>query len=57
MKMILFESTGMVGQGVLRECQQDPSIDKILTVVRKSLGKPLPNSLNSLPKAAQIVSL
>src|SRR5215475_1572355 len=38
MKVILFGATGMVGQGVLRECLLDPSVDCILSVGRSSSG-------------------
>lgn len=38
MKVILFGSTGMVGQGVLRECLVDPRVERVLTVVRKEAG-------------------
>jgi uncharacterized protein YbjT (DUF2867 family) len=34
MKVILFGATGMVGQGVLRECLRDPSVEKLLVVGR-----------------------
>jgi uncharacterized protein YbjT (DUF2867 family) len=34
MKVILFGATGMVGQGVLRECLQDPRVTHILQIVR-----------------------
>src|SRR5258705_8117348 len=34
MKIILFGATGMVGQGVLRECLLDPDIDNVLAIVR-----------------------
>jgi uncharacterized protein YbjT (DUF2867 family) len=34
MKVILFGATGMVGQGVLRECLRDPSVESVLAVVR-----------------------
>ena len=40
MKIILFGATGMVGQGVLRECLLDPDIESVLTVVRSPLGQP-----------------
>ena len=33
MKVILFGATGMVGQGVLRECLISPEIEFVLTVV------------------------
>ena len=32
MKVILFGATGMVGQGVLRECLLDPGIESVLAV-------------------------
>jgi len=38
MKVILFGATGMIGQGVLRECLLDPSVDCILSVGRSSAG-------------------
>ena len=36
MKAVLFGATGMVGQGVLRECLLDPSVESVLAVVRNS---------------------
>ena len=36
MKVILFGATGMVGQGVLRECLLDPGVEGVLAVVRKA---------------------
>lgn len=38
MKVILFGATGMVGQGVLRECLAAPDVEQVLVVVRSSLG-------------------
>ena len=35
MKVIIFGASGMVGQGVLRECLLNPNVDKVLTIVRK----------------------
>jgi uncharacterized protein YbjT (DUF2867 family) len=35
MKVILFGSTGMIGQGALRECLLDPAVDEVLAIVRK----------------------
>ena len=32
MKVILFGATGMVGQGVLRECLLDPEIAEVLAI-------------------------
>ncbi|BDU20025.1 NAD(P)H-binding protein [Dyella sp. GSA-30] len=37
MKVILFGATGMVGQGVLRECLQASDVDEILTIGRTPL--------------------
>jgi uncharacterized protein YbjT (DUF2867 family) len=42
MKVILFGGTGMVGQGVLRECLLDPRVDRVLSVVRKEEAGPQP---------------
>jgi uncharacterized protein YbjT (DUF2867 family) len=36
MKVILFGATGMVGQGVLRECIRDPDVQTVLAVVRSA---------------------
>jgi putative NADH-flavin reductase len=33
-KVVLFGATGMVGQGVLRECLLDPDVESVLAVVR-----------------------
>lgn len=34
MRVILFGATGMVGQGVLRECLLDPEVESVLSLVR-----------------------
>ena len=39
MKVILFGATGMVGQGVLRECLIDPGITSVLAVGRSPTGQ------------------
>jgi uncharacterized protein YbjT (DUF2867 family) len=39
MKVILFGSTGMVGQGVLRECLRDPGVTDVLAIVRSTTGQ------------------
>jgi len=36
MRVILFGATGMVGQGVLRECVRNPSVEAVLSVVRRA---------------------
>jgi uncharacterized protein YbjT (DUF2867 family) len=42
MRIILFGGTGMVGQGVLRECIEDAGVEQVLLVVRKLTGTGLP---------------
>src|SRR6266852_911579 len=39
MKVILFGATGMVGQGVLRECLLDPNVEHVLSIVRSATGQ------------------
>jgi uncharacterized protein YbjT (DUF2867 family) len=39
MKVILFGATGMVGQGVLRECLGDPDVTGVLAIGRSPTGK------------------
>jgi len=39
MKVILFGATGMIGQGVLRECLLDPEIERVLSVSRAPTGQ------------------
>jgi uncharacterized protein YbjT (DUF2867 family) len=38
MKILVFGATGMVGQGVLRECLLDPGVDLVTTVGRTPTG-------------------
>ena len=42
MKVILFGATGMVGQGVLRECLLDPDVELVETVGRSATGQKNP---------------
>ena len=42
MKVILFGATGMVGQGVLRECLCDEAVDRVLVIGRNSIGETHP---------------
>ncbi len=42
MKDILFGATGMVGQGVLRDCLVDPDIESVLAVGRSPTGQSNP---------------
>ncbi|SHL00828.1 Semialdehyde dehydrogenase, NAD binding domain [Bradyrhizobium lablabi] len=39
MKVILFGATGMVGQGVLRECLRDADVESVLAVGRSPTGQ------------------
>jgi uncharacterized protein YbjT (DUF2867 family) len=39
MNVLLFGATGMVGQGVLRECLLDPRVQRALVVGRSSVGQ------------------
>jgi uncharacterized protein YbjT (DUF2867 family) len=39
MTVILFGATGMVGQGILRECLLDPDVEQILSIVRAPSGQ------------------
>jgi uncharacterized protein YbjT (DUF2867 family) len=39
MKVVLFGATGMVGQGVLRECLLDPQIEEVLSIGRSMTGR------------------
>ena len=39
MNVLLFGATGMVGQGVLRECLRDPGVRSIVTVGRSATGQ------------------
>jgi uncharacterized protein YbjT (DUF2867 family) len=48
MNVLLFGSSGMVGQGALRECLIDPRVVQLVTVVRRSSG-------NGHPKLREIV--
>ncbi len=38
MRVILFGASGMVGQGVLRECLRDPGVERVLSIVRAPTG-------------------
>jgi uncharacterized protein YbjT (DUF2867 family) len=39
MRVLLFGATGMVGQGVLRECLLDPDVESVVAVGRGSTGQ------------------
>jgi uncharacterized protein YbjT (DUF2867 family) len=38
MKVILFGATGMIGQGALRACLADPSVERVLSISRSPTG-------------------
>ena len=42
MKVVLFGATGMVGQGVLRECLLDGGVELVLSVSRRPTGREHP---------------
>ncbi|HXA19237.1 MAG TPA: NAD(P)H-binding protein [Thermoanaerobaculia bacterium] len=42
MDVILFGATGMVGQGVLRECLLDPDVHRVLSIGRSATGQQHP---------------
>jgi uncharacterized protein YbjT (DUF2867 family) len=39
MKVIVVGASGMIGQGVLRECLLDPEVERVLVVGRSALGR------------------
>jgi uncharacterized protein YbjT (DUF2867 family) len=51
-RVVLFGASGMIGQGVLRECLLDPDVKEVLALVRKPLGQ-LPFA--SHPKLRELV--
>jgi uncharacterized protein YbjT (DUF2867 family) len=48
MNVVLFGATGMVGQGVLRECLLDRDVDRVISIVRNPSG-------NKHPKLREIL--
>jgi len=38
MKVIITGATGMVGEGVLMECLENPAVERVLVVGRRSCG-------------------
>src|SRR6185503_19310257 len=39
MNVLIFGSTGMIGQGVLRECLLDPGVERVVVINRRPGGK------------------
>ncbi len=50
MRVIIFGASGMVGQGVLRECLADPRIESVLSVGRSPAGATAPKLMELLRK-------
>ena len=48
MKVIITGATGMVGEGVLLECLENPAVERVLTVARRSSG-------HAHPKLSELV--
>ncbi len=48
MRVLLLGATGMVGQGVLRECLLDPDVESVVAVLRNATGQQHPK-LRELP--------
>jgi len=42
MNVVLFGASGMVGQGVLRECLLDPEVEQVLLIGRSAIGMQRP---------------
>jgi uncharacterized protein YbjT (DUF2867 family) len=42
MDVVLFGATGMIGQGVLRECLLDPRVGRVLSIGRHATGQEHP---------------
>jgi putative NADH-flavin reductase len=38
MRVVIFGTSGMVGQGALRECLRDPEVQQVVSVVRAPTG-------------------
>ena len=55
MKVILFGATGMVGQGVLRECLVDPDVESVLSIGRSPCGKQDPSCTKSCTMISLII--
>jgi uncharacterized protein YbjT (DUF2867 family) len=49
MNIILFGASGMVGQGVLRECLLDPGVGRVLSIGRSTTGQQNPKLMEIAP--------
>jgi len=58
MKVIVFGATGMIGQGVLRECLLAPDVERVLTVGRRATGRSHPKLHEvELPNLADLAAI
>jgi uncharacterized protein YbjT (DUF2867 family) len=48
MKVVLFGASGMIGQGVLRECLLDPDVEAVLSIGRSPTGQDHPKLRESI---------
>ena len=49
MKVLIFGASGMVGQGVLRECLLAPDVQSVVTIGRSASGQPHPKLRELVP--------
>ncbi len=42
MRVLLFGASGMIGQGVLRECLRDPEVTQVVAILRRPSGQTHP---------------
>ncbi|MFF7636442.1 epimerase [Kitasatospora sp. NPDC008050] len=58
MNVILFGATGMIGQGVLRECLRDDSIERVLVIGRSPVRQEHPKLVEMLqPDSSDLAAL
>ncbi len=55
MKVIVFGATGMVGQGVLRECLLDPDVTDVRTIGRTATGQQHPKCARSCTRISRFL--
>ena len=56
MRIVIFGASGMVGQGVLRECLLDPGVTEVLAVSRRPLDSSVDRAVNRRhPKLRELV--
>ena len=52
MRVVVFGASGMVGQGVVRECLLDPGVERVLVVVRDASGAGVIRDLDGVDATA-----